>query len=204
MSYTIRPNVGDTLANTRDPIRTNFTVLQDRFNENHVLLDGGSGGGKHKFLQMPEQSTSPSTAVNEGALFTDVGTSPAETNLFFRAEDSGGGGGFEYQMTKVNNSQTARFANTSFASGNTTGSGWTFLPGGLILFYGTTIDVAQGDQAVVFPFSFPTAAFVVTATLRRTTGGEIAVAVNSLTTSGFNMRHNSSGSHSCYWMAIGN
>ena len=90
MSYTIRPRPsGDTLVESRDPIRTNFEVIQDRFDENHVGIDNGSGGGKHKFLQMPEQSAAPGTAAsNEGALYTKE-NGFSKTGLYFQEENSG-------------------------------------------------------------------------------------------------------------------
>jgi hypothetical protein len=88
LSYTPRPNAsGDTLVLSRDAIRTNFEVLQSRFEDNHT--DFSSGTGKHKFLQMPEQSSAPTTAVNEGGLYTKVGSTSTVTELFFRRENNG-------------------------------------------------------------------------------------------------------------------
>ena len=114
MSYTPKPDAGDTLVGTRDTIRGNFEIIEDRFNENHVDIDGAAGGGKHKFLQMPEQATPPATAVNEGGLYTKVGTNPAEANLFFRGESSGK----EYQLTKTVQADSASFG-TNATYGNT-------------------------------------------------------------------------------------
>lgn len=93
MSYNPRPNPsGDTLVSSRDQIRTNFEIIEDRFDENHFLLDGGSGGGKHKFIQMPEipnaqAATIPATAANEGAIYTQ--TLGANTELYYRRENNG-------------------------------------------------------------------------------------------------------------------
>jgi hypothetical protein len=91
MSYQPRPNPsGDTLRSSRDPIRTNFEIIQNRFEDNHN--DYSSGDGKHKFMQMPEQTSSPTTAANEGALFTrqDQETSSVEkASLIYREESDG-------------------------------------------------------------------------------------------------------------------
>lgn len=91
MSYQPRPNAsGDTLRASRDPIRTNFEIIQNRFEDNHNDFD--SGDGKHKFMQMPEQTSSPTTAANEGALFTrqDQETSSVEkASLIYREESDG-------------------------------------------------------------------------------------------------------------------
>lgn len=93
MTYSHRPTAsGDTLFASRDPIRTNFIVIQDRFDENHFDIDGGVGGGKHKFLQLPEipnaeAPTIPATAVNEGGVYTQVLN--GNTELYFRRENNG-------------------------------------------------------------------------------------------------------------------
>lgn len=96
MTYDPRPNAsGDTLVASRDPIRTNFEILQSRFQDNHT--DFGSGTGKHKFMQMPEQASAPTTAVNEGALYTKQGSYSASAELFYRRESNGS----EIQLTGI-------------------------------------------------------------------------------------------------------
>ena len=95
MTYVLLPNSGQTLGQTRSAIRTNFELIQTVFEQNHVDLDQ-SPDGKHKFLQMPEQSSAPNTDPNEGGLYckevTGIGT-----QLFFKGENNG----TEYQLTSV-------------------------------------------------------------------------------------------------------
>jgi hypothetical protein len=88
------PQTGESLGGTRDRIRTNFQQIDTVNSVNHVAF-ADSGSGKHKFLQMPEittqtPNTPPSTAANEGALYTnpDSATTP-KTALFFRTESDG-------------------------------------------------------------------------------------------------------------------
>lgn len=90
MTYTANiPLTGESLGSTRDRIRTNFQLIDSVLAINHVAF-GSSGQGKHKFLQMPEQGSPPSTGVNEGGLYTaqDTSSSP-QTALFFRNESNG-------------------------------------------------------------------------------------------------------------------
>lgn len=134
MTYTADiPLSGETLGSTRDRTRSNFQQIASLIAQNHIPFNT-AGQGKHKFLQMPEQLGSigqvgvplpPTTLANEGGLYTKVGLNPAETNLVFRGESDG----FEYQMTRVDQANVGRFA--------TTPNGWTFLPGGLILQWGS-------------------------------------------------------------------
>lgn len=207
MSYTQNiPISGDSLGGTRDRIRTNFQVIDTTLAVNHVAFGGAAGQGKHKFLQMPEQASAPTTAVNEGGFYTKEGTSPAETNLFFRAEDSGGGGGYEYQLTHVDNSLTASFSTDA----GTDSSGWTFLPGGLLLQYGIRTMAAKGTETTItYPKPFATAVYSITIgniTAEGNSPGEnnqfVKEGTVGLTT--FQMVNSSSSSaRKVYWMAVG-
>lgn len=200
MSFTLRPFAsGDDLANSRDPIRTNFSVIQSRFDENHVNIDGGAGGGKHSFLQMPEQGSAPTTAAAEGALYTQ---SAAGSNLFIRNNTDGS----SYQLTTMIDASSANFGTAVFTTGNTDAAGWTFLPGGMILQYGTTDGLTTtGNTVITFPVAFPNACLSVTATMRRDTTGSVALGVNSAGTTTFRILNTSStAGRLAYWMAIGN
>jgi len=137
MSYNNVPLSGESLGNTRIPINSNFSLIQTAISANHIAI-GAAGAGKHTFLQMPEQTTLLDTAVNELGLYAKQGSDPAEANLFFRAEDSGGGGGKEYQLTTASDTNKATFGvNTNYTlNAIAYTGGWTFLPGGLILQWG--------------------------------------------------------------------
>lgn len=94
MTYTTNiPVTGDSLGGTRDRVRTNFQQIQTVFSVNHVAFNA-LGEGKHKYLQMPEVTASgagiPTTAVDEGGLYTnpDSAVTP-KTALFFRTESNG-------------------------------------------------------------------------------------------------------------------
>ena len=212
MSYSLNvPQSGQTLGNTQGPILTNFAVLNTSNNVNHEAFNSANQG-KHKFLQMPEQAGSigqvvpplpPTTAANEGGLYTKVGTNPAETNLVFRAESDG----FEYQMTHVIAASTATFStNTAYVANHT--GGWTFLPGGLIMQYGRRSSVSGSSSgAITFPIPFPSgnAPFSITATLERTSGRPVSIdSAVVITSTGFSYRLDSTGSVAIQWIAIGN
>lgn len=194
MSYIPRPNAsGDTLSASRDPIRTNFTVLQDRFDENHVDLDGGAGGGKHKFLQMPEQSSAPATAVNELGVYSKVANSISE--LFLRRESSG----TEIQLT------------TGDVRANT--RGYTFLPGGVLLQWGIITAPSNGGTVTFTDDSgidFPNNIWCLTTTAISKVGGTSTTHVSAprkdtVLTTGYTYDWAASTSYvEFYWQAIGN
>lgn len=62
MSYTSNiPLSGESLGSTRDRINQNFQQIDTVLAVNHVPFND-AGEGKHKFLQMPEQASAPTTA----------------------------------------------------------------------------------------------------------------------------------------------
>lgn len=197
MTYTLLPNSGQSLGQTRADIRTNFSLIQTAQDTNHVAL-GLASQGKHKFLQMPEQGSAPATAANEAGFYSKVGTLPAESNLFFRGESSG----FEYQLTKADSAHTGTlgtFTNYAPVVANQYG-GWTFLPGNMILMYGR-MGGTSTSTAIVFPFDFPTTLFSVTYSIKVKTPNRLSTE----TTAGFTVSSDASLSSTfIYWQAIGN
>lgn len=81
------PTTGQSLGNTRDAIRNNFTNYNNVISENHYAPNNANEG-KHKYLQMPEEAADPATAVNEGAVYVKQGTGTV-AQLFWRNENNG-------------------------------------------------------------------------------------------------------------------
>ena len=195
------PISGDSLGGTRDRIRTNFQVISTALAINHEAFGSALGQGKHKFLQMPEQASAPTTAANEAGFYSKVGTNPAESNLFFRGESDG----FEYQMTRAIAASTARFAtNTGYAANHT--GGWTFLPGGLLLQYGAR-STPGTSGTITFPVAFTTGYYSITIGISRNNSASTqnVYVDNSVATSltSFAYDSTSSGNDPIYWMAVG-
>lgn len=151
MTYSNVPLTGQTLGNTRNPINSNFSLIQTAFSLNHYSIGsaGGSNSGKHKIVSMPQQSASPDTASLEIATYClRDPNNPNEPNLFLVAQNSSTSPGpiYKYQLTKTITSQFAGF--------NARPNGWTFLPGGIIMQYGQVTSPATTAQ-IIFPFAFP-------------------------------------------------
>lgn len=87
MAYTPDiPAAGNDPSQDQPLMQANFQALNTYTSVNHVALDDVDQG-KHKFLQMPEQTSDPATTANEGAVYTKENSGTAE--LFYRAESSG-------------------------------------------------------------------------------------------------------------------
>jgi hypothetical protein len=201
MSWTPNiPRTGQSLGVTRDPVRNNFTVIRDIFNNNHYTFDEANPG-KHRFLQLPEQGAAPTTGPNEGGFYAkqDAAT-PNETALFVRGESNG----FEYQLTKAISTGTAVFGNNTNYIGDNWG-GWTFLPGGLVMQYGRKINPGNSGT-ITFPIPFPSgnSPFSIITTNERTSARSSSVNQAGISATSFNYFLETDGSVAINWIAIGN
>jgi len=127
MAY--QPNIPlptDLLKNSQADIQANFISNSAAFNQNHVDFNDANAG-KHKFLQMPEQSVSPVTAANEMALYTKE--QDGVSQMFIRRESDG---------TEINITNDGLKANP----------GWARLPNGLIMKWGI-VSVSQNTRNTV-------------------------------------------------------
>ena len=173
----------------------NFEDLKTYLDRNHVDIDDPGTNideGKHKFVQMPEQTAAPTTAINEGALFTLLSNGLSE--LFWRPE----GDDTEIQMTSGNiENETVKIAL----------SGGTFLPGGLILKWGRVTWTA-GSPGVLVKYSdndvadFPNQGFVVVVTA---ISGNSITNVTGISKSGFTIARSSFATQQdVTYIALGN
>lgn len=185
MSYQPLPLAsGSTLLNTRDEIRTNFEIIQNRFEVDHTLYS--SGTGKHNKMTMPVQSPDPTCAASEGLLFFK--TVSAKSELMFDRD----GIGAPFQLTSGSPSALA--------------NGYTFLPGGLLLQWGTYTAPSGVSGNLSFPTTFGTVYSVVVTINRGTSTSSSSydlVLAATPTTTTFKVNSGFSSSHSFYMQAIG-
>lgn len=130
---TYNPNIpqpGDLLSVSQNDIKTNFLSADNSFGTNHYKFsDLTANNGKHKFCEFVNLAAVPGgLSSGEGTLYTKPAATPGG-DLYY-TDDAGG---VEYQITRVNDAAIATFG--------TSVNGWTFLPGGLIMKYGTFLTV---------------------------------------------------------------
>ena len=170
-------------------IQGNFSVLDTSYGINHFAFSNTSSRkGKHKFVDMPFLNTSPSDTTpptslipGDGGLYVAIPISKAE--LFYSNDASGRA----FQMTNTNAAGASGFA--TFAEN----PGWTFLPGGLIMQWGSVASTTTGsftDQ--IFPIPFPGGCYNVFTQVygnssAPSAGGEANVTIRKSTLSGSNI-----------------
>lgn len=192
------PAANDDPSDSQGEIQTNFNTIKVAFDLNHVALGSGGSQGKHKFLEMPNQATIPAGLVaNEGTLYTKLVSSISQ--LFYSPDASGN----EYQLTFAIPANLATFK---------TNPGWSYLPGGLLLLYGTVAPTSSTTVTINFAAlglpNFSSPAFNIQVTRQRTTsdpGSSFQYYVDNTTvaTTGFNILNRDGHTYGYYWMAIG-
>lgn len=114
-------------------IQQNFQTINTAFNLNHGQLDNAGIQGKHLFMQMPAQVSTPTTLANEGVLYTQTSTLSGLVELVYGRQSTG---------TQI-----------EFTSSLAATNGWTRLPSGILLKWGQSINITgnNGGLQINFP-----------------------------------------------------
>lgn len=182
-------------------MQTNTNSINSIIGVDHYSFgSAGSKDGFHKQVTLPVESL-PASLSGQAVLFSNT----SGQSQLFATSDTGGN---SYQLTRMIDASFSRFANdTNYQVGPPIlFGGWTFLPGGLILNYGSVTNPGNSGT-VTYALAFPSGqpAFAITLTLQRASGDQsVTVQTGTSASSGFNFLSSSSGSAFLYWMAIGN
>lgn len=193
------PNATDFLSDSQQDIRNNFQQLDTSFGLNHFLFsDTTASNGKHKYIEMVNEAALPAgLADEEGTIYTKKVST--ESELFYTPDDTNN----EYRMTRTDDDATifSRFATNA----GPVSSGWTFLPGGMLLQYGLTGTLSgNSTPTITFPKPFTNVPFSIQATMLRDVSNVDVVYIRQLpTNTNFQLRVNQVGNSRIYWMAVG-
>lgn len=118
------PESDDTIDKSQKDFLANFGTIFEAFNQNHVSLDDATNPGNHSIVELVEQLSSRSTLSSELSFYTkDV--NGQTTQLFMRYPSNGK----EFQVSPFQIFSLGAQANIPF-------SGFSFLPGGILVFFG--------------------------------------------------------------------
>jgi len=133
------PQVTQSLGQTQAAINTNFSTIDTAFSINHVQYNDGSGNqGKHKLVDFPVQPSAPSLASGDDGLYNLLSTLTSLNELFVHKQTFAGTADIPFTASTLSTSTPTALS-----------SGWTYLPSGFILKWGT--GVGTGLQVVPFP-----------------------------------------------------
>ncbi len=178
-------------------IQDNFQQLNVAYGVDHVAFSDNSGvppggiTGMHNIIHLTSNAT-PAAQINVGQFFNSVVNDGLDTDtiLYYLT-----GKGKLLQLTS--NLQPARTTN-----------GYTFLPGGVIMQWGTLTAVSQTLTPVTYvglgTIAFPNNTLNVQTTIKEgASSGANVLNISAITASGFSYYNTSSSSRDFFWMAIG-
>lgn len=190
MSYNLTvPRASDPINTTYSPIATNFSILNTTFNTDHVPPSDATSAnwGKHKQVTLQVSASAPSVSGTDSSFYSKTVTnyaSGAKEQLFYRNSEDG-----EEQITYPR----------SLAS-----AGWTVLPGGLLMQWGTATPSSTGPNSVSFSKVYGSGVYNIQCTFIKASTYNNSLSIGAVTTSGFQYYLNSApASATVYWMAIG-
>lgn len=176
------PQPNDILSQSQAQIQTNFAQADTIFDVNHITFDNASvaSRGKHRRVDLIRVAA-PGSIATEAVVYQKLAS--GSSNLFMQRD----GVGTEIQLTGPNPVIAA--------------TGTTFLPGGMIMNFGSVVGALAGNTAT-FATPFPTNVFAITLGIGDSTVTRTAT-VSSITLNDCLIKC-STGPNTVYYIAIGN
>lgn len=129
------PQATDQLSVSQADILNNFAALSTFLNINHVDFASGDQG-KHKWVTLPVQTPSPPIAFGAGevAIYSFLNPTTSQNELYINKTN---------QVTVKQIPATASILSLTSAPASNAG-GWTYLPSGLLLKFGSSAGTLSG------------------------------------------------------------
>jgi len=193
------PQPNDLLTDSQGDLLANNQQLDTSFGINHYAFsDLTANNGKHKYVQMPVQSADPPLSAGVGVLWT-LADANGNSQLVYDQDLNGA-----MRRMQLTAGTLAGTNNLTFGENST--NGWTFLPGNLLLQYGS-VSSPGGSGTVVFPIAFKTATTPFSIQLTPRNDGSHSAFTYYIDTAPINTqfgyRGTTTGSNTLYWIAIG-
>jgi len=194
MSFNLNvPQSGQEIKNTTSAINTNFNVANTDFGIDHVDFTNpafpGGNGGLHNKVSLLQQSGDPAAASNTNIVYTKSVTYANAAGTFNEV----------FMRRSTQDASTIVQLTTAPGNPNTSSTGNTFLPGGLILQWGNRV----GPGSVNFSTTFPNGCLSATITSNTNT---VIPAISALNRANIIIGASGSGSGAAtyYFIAVGN
>jgi len=178
------PAAGDLLSQSQADIQDNFAALKTLIDVNHGTF-AAADEGKHKHITLPEQGADPTTLANEKAMYAKQSALSGVSELFIRNESDG--------------------TVTEFTSSTQAASGYTRLPSGILLKWGTSVVGADATANIAYESTIEFAAvYNASVTIQGQSGNAGACYVQSFDTISLTVYNaSSSGGRTFYYFVIG-
>lgn len=198
------PQPTDLISNSQSQILENFAQLDKQYGTSatssggagigdHVAFSGSSNNGYHIQVRFPSAPSAPTTTGTQSALYPVANATTGQQELYFQNSSTEYAGGGTLQLTGPVSA--------------TANNGSVYLPGGIIMKWGSGSFSGSQNPSVAFSPAFPNACFNVQLSLLNTMSASFTpqnVLITAPTKNGFNARVGAAGNSTWYWQAIGN
>ena len=176
----------DLLSQSQDDILNNFAGIKTLVDVNHVTFDAADQG-KHSFIEFPVQAPVPTTGAGEVGLYAQTSALTGNPELVFSHESAGS----TYEFTSAEKAET----------------GYTMLPSGIILKWGSgtvnanttaTVNFASGAGITAY-----TTVYNVSVTRQGTTGETGVLYYQSYNTTSITVFNTADAAKKFFYTVIG-
>ena len=145
MALNLIPMTSQSLDQTQNPILTNFTVIDTAFSVDHAPYNSANEGW-HNQVTLPQQVMAPVPSANNNIIYSLIPTVSPQTTInevFIHKQIQGGTADIPF---------TASILSTNASPGNTS-DGWTYLPSGILLKWGSVTGSFPNQvwQQILYP-----------------------------------------------------
>jgi len=180
------PQGGDLLSQSQSDILNNFTAIKTLVDINHVTFDAVEEG-KHHFVQFPVQSPVPTTGAGEVGIYSQTSAITGNPELVFAPENDA--------------------TTYEFTSATKNANGFTMLPSGIIIKWGTGSVGANTTAVATFNVGSGVPAFTtvynVQVTRQGTTGESGVLYYESYTTADVTVFNTADSTKTFFYTVIG-
>jgi hypothetical protein len=188
------PQATQKLATTQAPILSNFQAINELINTNHVSFSDVVNYGKHNLTTFPLQSILPTTSAGQMSIYCAAAATVNGMELFYQYPSNG----TRVQLTPVVSS-----------GADAANPGYTTMPGGVIMKWGTATGLVPGANTILFPVgggipAYTTSVFTVQYTPGSTNANSVpGPYINNITLSQFQFNVPVTTASTIYWISIG-
>lgn len=189
------PQSSQAIDVTQKPIFNNFQAVAELLAINHVGFYDTTNFGKHTVTSLPIQGSAPATSATEMAIYAATSTDANGIEIYARYPSNGS----IVQITGAGGTTSGAVAS---------GSGFSYMPGNVILKWGNASGIVTGTNTIVFPTGGGLPAFASTiffvqySPSANYTQANVAYVTN-ITTTSFQLVAPAAISSTIFWMAMG-
>lgn len=180
------PVAADKLAQSQDDILNNFVGIKTLVDVNHVTFDAADQG-KHNFIQFPVQNPVPTTGAGEVGFYSQTSAITGQPELVFSHQSAG--------------------TTYEFTSSVKNAAGYTMLPSGIILKWGSGTVNANTTAVATFTAAAGVPAFTTVYNAQATRVGSSGCTgvlyVQSFTTTTITVFNTADAAKTFYYTVIG-